>query len=200
MKYFLILFLLVSNSFSNEISLNNEELIELQENGYVIKRDKINKTGFISFDVNRSIDDVFSDIINFSEYPVLINDVAKVNIYEQNNNTIKAKIFIESFFINFHNSIIHTINKNKYTVKWTLDKEKDSDNYFAKMDGYWVLKAINNKTRIFYSNDLEFKSWIPSFLENYLFEKGLIESTSWLYPKEEKEYINPFMDEEDKDD
>jgi hypothetical protein len=53
------------------------------------------------------------------------------------------------------------------------------------MDGYWILKRVNNKTRIFYSNDLEFKSWIPSFLENYLFEKGLIESTSWLYSEHE---------------
>jgi ribosome-associated toxin RatA of RatAB toxin-antitoxin module len=181
MKYIILLVLLFSNIFANEIFLSTKQLSELNENGFVIKRDKVNKTGFISFDVNRSIDDVFNDIVNLQNYPELIKDVAKVDIYETNNNIVKAKIFIESFFINFHNSVIHTIIKNKYTVKWTLDKTQDNDNYFSKMDGYWVLKRVNNKTRIFYSNDLEFKSWVPSFLENYLFEKGLVESTSWLY-------------------
>ena len=185
MKYIILLVLLFSNIFSNEIFLDTKQLSELKENGYVIKRDKINKTGFISFDVNRSIDKVFDDIINLKNYPKLINDVAQVDIYEKDNNIVKAKIFIESFFINFHNSVIHTIIKNKYTVKWTLDKTQDNDNYFSKMDGYWVLKRVNNKTRIFYSNDLEFKSWVPGFLENYLFEKGLMESTSWLYSENE---------------
>jgi ribosome-associated toxin RatA of RatAB toxin-antitoxin module len=185
MKYIILLALLCLNIFANEIFLSTEQLIELKENGYVIKRDKINKTGFISFDVNRDIDKVFYDIINLKNYPKLINDVAKVDIYEKDKNIVKAKIFIESFFINFHNSVIHTIIKNKYTVKWTLDKTQDNDNYFSKMDGYWVLKRINNKTRIFYSNDLEFKSWVPGFLENYLFEKGLMESTSWLYSENE---------------
>jgi len=185
MKYIILLVLLFSNIFANEIFLSTKQLSELNENGFVIKRDKVNKTGFISFDVNRSIDDVFNDIVNLQNYPELIKDVAKVDIYETNNNIVKAKIFIESFFINFHNSVIHTIIKNKYTVKWTLDKTQDNDNYFSKMDGYWVLKRVNNKTRIFYSNDLEFKSWVPSFLENYLFEKGLIESTSWLYSEHE---------------
>jgi ribosome-associated toxin RatA of RatAB toxin-antitoxin module len=181
MKYIILLVLLFSNIFANEIFLSTKQLSELNENGFVIKRDKVNRTGFISFDVNRSIDDVFNDIVNLQNYPELIKDVAKVDIYETNNNIVKAKIFIESFFINFHNSVIHTIVKNKYTVKWTLDKTQDNDNYFSKMDGYWVLKRVNNKTRIFYSNDLEFKSWVPGFLENYLFEKGLVESTSWLY-------------------
>jgi len=185
MKYIILLALLCLNIFADEIFLSTEQLIELKENGYVIKRDKINKTGFISFDVNRDIDKVFYDIINLKNYPKLINDVAKVDIYEKDKNIVKAKIFIESFFINFHNSVIHTIIKNKYTVKWTLDKTQDNDNYFSKMDGYWVLKRINNKTRIFYSNDLEFKSWVPGFLENYLFEKGLMESTSWLYSENE---------------
>jgi ribosome-associated toxin RatA of RatAB toxin-antitoxin module len=183
MKYIILLIFFYSSVLANEIFLSDEQLIELKENGYVIKRDKINKTGFISFDVNRSIDDVFYDIVNLENYPNLINDVAEINIYEKNNDIVKAKIFIESFFINFHNSVIHTIIKDKYTVTWTLDKTQDDDNYFSKMDGYWVLKRVDNKTRIFYSNDLEFKSWVPSFLENYLFEKGLIESTSWLYPK-----------------
>ena len=185
MKYIILLVLLFSNIFANEIFLDTKQLSELKENGYVIKRDKINKTGFISFDVNRSIDKVFYDILNLKNYPKLINDVAKVNIYEKDKNIVKAKIFIESFFINFHNSVIHTIIKNKYTVKWTLDKTQDDDNYFSKMDGYWVLKRVDNKTRIFYSNDLEFKSWVPGFLENYLFEKGLMESTSWLYSENE---------------
>jgi len=185
MKYIILLLVLFSNIFSNEIFLDTNQLSELKENGYVIKRDKINKTSFISFDVNRSIDKVFDDIINLKNYPKLINDVAQVDIYEKDNNIVKAKIFIESFFINFHNSVIHTIIKNKYTVKWTLDKTQDNDNYFSKMDGYWVLKRVNNKTRIFYSNDLEFKSWVPGFLENYLFEKGLMESTSWLYSENE---------------
>jgi len=185
MKYIILLVLLFSNIIANEIFLDTKQLSELKENGYVIKRDKINKTGFISFDVDRSIDKVFYDILNLKNYPKLINDVAKVNIYEKDKNIVKAKIFIESFFINFHNSVIHTIIKNKYTVKWTLDKTQDNDNYFSKMDGYWVLKRVDNKTRIFYSNDLEFKSWVPGFLENYLFEKGLIESTSWLYSEHE---------------
>jgi hypothetical protein len=168
---------------ASDISLTKQEIQTLNKNGYIIKRDRVNKTGFIAFDVNRSIDDVFNDIINLVQYPIRIKDVSRVDIYDKYNNIVKAKIFIESFFIDFHNSVIHTILRDKYTVRWTLDKKDDKENYFAKMDGYWILKTVNNKTRIFYSNDLEFKSWVPGFLENYLFEKGLKESTSWLYHK-----------------
>lgn len=180
MKRFLLLTIIFSLSlFAVETSLSKDELKSLKKDGYIIKKDKIKKTGFISFDINRDIDAVYSDIINLSKYPLKIEDVSKVDIYSQSGRIVKATIYIDTFLIDFHNSIVHFIDKNNYTVKWHLDN-KYEDNYFSKMDGYWFLKRVDNKTRIFYANDLGFKGWVPSFLEDYLFEKGLKESTFWL--------------------
>jgi len=63
-------------------------------------------------------------------------------------------------------------------MHWRLDNSKE--NYFKKMEGSWQLQKIEDGTRVYYTNHLEFKGWVPSFIESYLFEKGLFQSTQWL--------------------
>ena len=132
----------------------------------------------IIFDVDKDIDTVMQEILNFKAYPKKIEDVDKVLIYSNTNKTVKAKIFISTFFIDFDNNVIHDIDRKNYTLKWHLDESKE--NYFAKMQGYWKLKKIDDSTRVFYYNKLVFKSWVPAFIESYLFKNGLFKSTQWL--------------------
>ncbi len=170
---------------ADKTTLNKAELKELKEEGYVIKRDKKTKKGFISFDINRTIDDVFKDIKNLKSYPKKIEDVSRVEVYDERDNIVKARIFIDTFFVSFKNSVLHYIDDNKRHISWELDGDFNDTNYFAKMDGYWSLKKLDeNNTRVFYANDLEFKGWVPSFLEGYLFDKGLKQSTFWLKPQD----------------
>jgi ribosome-associated toxin RatA of RatAB toxin-antitoxin module len=184
MKYIQIIIflsLVFNNLFAKNITLNKDDLAELKNNSYVIKRDLENKTGFISFDVEKNITAIMNEIVNLEKYPNKIDDVSQVNIYSQTPYTIKAEIFIDNFFISFSNNVIHYIDYDSFFIKWNLDEDYNKQNYFKAMNGYWKLKKIDsNTTRIFYSNNLEFKSWIPSFIEDYLFEKGLFESTYWL--------------------
>ncbi len=183
MKIVILFFSLSLMIFANneKVNLNEKELKELKTNGFVIKRDRETKKGFISFDINKTLQAVYKEIKELSSYPAKIKDVDKVEIYHNKNNIIKAKIYIDNFFVSFSNSVIHYIDDTNHHISWTLDKKFDTNNYFAKMNGYWRLKQIDeNTTRVFYANDLEFKNWVPGFLENYLFDKGLKESTFWL--------------------
>jgi ribosome-associated toxin RatA of RatAB toxin-antitoxin module len=180
----IIIVLIIScyvNLYANNFTLNQEELKILKQNGEIIKIDDVSQTGFIVFDVAKNIDKVFISIANLTSYSIKIDDVSKVLIYNEFANIIKAQIFIDSFFISFSNYVIHFVNKKNYKISWHLDDKYKNDNYFAKMNGYWKLKKINdNQTRVFYSNDLEFKSFMPSFLKDILANKGLDKSTSWL--------------------
>ena len=117
-------------------------------------------------------------VLKFGTYPQKIEDVANVEIYLNSYDKVNARIFIDTFFINFDNYVIHDIDRANHTIKWHLDNEKE--NYFAKMQGYWKFTKVGEYTRVFYYNKLELKSWIPSFLESYLLEKGLFKSTQWL--------------------
>jgi ribosome-associated toxin RatA of RatAB toxin-antitoxin module len=180
MRYIYIVIFIHSFLFS-QISLNTQELDELKKNSYIIKRDIKTNTGFISFDVDKNINQVFKEITNLNSYSDKIDDVSKVNIYNQTETRLKATIYIDNFFIRFSNSVVHNIDKINFTVRWHLDEKYKDENYFEQMNGYWKLKQIDeNTTRIFYSNNLVFKSWIPQFIKEYLFQKGLFSSTYWL--------------------
>ena len=178
MKLLLILGIIVYSLSAFSTTLNKEELQVLINQNYLVKTNRDTNEGMIIFDINKSIDTVMQQIVNLEAYPSQIEDVDNVIIYSKQKNIIKAKIFISTFFIDFHNSVIHTIDMDKHTMHWDLDDKED--NYFYKMNGSWQLKRVNNKTRVSYINHLEFKSWIPSFIEDYLFEKGLFKSTQWL--------------------
>lgn len=178
MKYILTSILFISTLYAQNFILTNEQIKELETNKYIINTDRENKSGMIIFDVKKDIYEVMNNVLNLSAYPQKIDDVANVEIYLNSYNKVNARIFIDTFFVGFDNHVIHDINRADYTVKWHLDDEKE--NYFAKMQGYWKFKRVGKNTRVFYFNQLKFKSWIPSFLESYLFEEGLFKSTQWL--------------------
>jgi ribosome-associated toxin RatA of RatAB toxin-antitoxin module len=178
MKFIIFLLLTLVTLFAESFELTNKQLHEIDSSGYTMIRDLADKSGTIVFDVDEDEESVMQKILNFDEYPKNIADVAKIKIYFYQENLIKAHIFIETFFINFDNYVIHDIDLKQHKISWYLDSTKE--NYFAKMQGYWKLKKVGKKTRIFYHNKLAFKSWIPSFIESYLFEKGLFKSTQWI--------------------
>jgi len=136
MKYVLIIFTFIYSLNAIEIELSSMELEELKNNSFIIKRDLENKTGFISFDVDKNINLVMDEIIDLKSYSTKINDVSKVDIYESFDHIVKAEIFIDNFFISFSNKVIHYISKNNYEVTWNLDSINSKNNYFSKMDGY----------------------------------------------------------------
>ena len=159
-------------------SLTDNELALLKQQPYVLKLSPNNNTGTIVFDVNEDIDRVFNKIIDFKRYPNLIDEIEKVDVYQTQANIVKVNFYVSEFFISFNNHVIHQINPQNHSVTWTLDPNKK--NYFKQMNGAWHLQRVNNKTRVFYSNQLVFDGWAPSFLKNYLFESGLVDSTKWL--------------------
>jgi len=179
--YFLALIVSCNLCAYDMIALNKDEIATLEKNGEVLSVDKISKKGFIVFYIDENIDVIFNQLINFSSYPKYIDDIDKVVVYYQDKNTIKAHIFVDTFFISFSNWVVHNINKKKHIIKWHLDNTYKDINYFKKMNGFWSLKKINNnKTMVFYSNDLEFKSYIPDFIKNILAKQGLYKATLWI--------------------
>lgn len=144
----------------------------------IITLDEASGTGKIVFNVDKNIEKVMQEILDLESYPKKIEDVEKVEIYFTSTTQVNAKVYISSFFIDFHNSVVHEIDRKNHIVKWHLDK--DEENYFKKMQGFWALKDINNTTQVTYQNQLKFKGWIPSFFKTYLLEKGLNKSTMWI--------------------
>ena len=181
-KLVFLLFVFCAYLNANKIiDLNKDELAILEQKGEVLSVDEVTQKGFIVFYVNENIDSVFNKLIDFNSYPKYIDDIDKVVIYYQDKNTIKSHIFVDTFFISFSNWVVHNINKKKHIIKWHLDNTYKDINYFKKMNGFWSLKKINNnKTMVFYSNDLEFKSYIPDFIKNILAKQGLYKATLWI--------------------
>jgi ribosome-associated toxin RatA of RatAB toxin-antitoxin module len=174
---FFITFLIFSGavfSAPSDVQINQS----IDDIGYYLTKNEADKSGLIIFDLNADINTVMNYIVDFEAYPKYINDIKKVSIYHQSKHHIDATFYVSTFFIDFQNHVSHRINKQKYSVYWQLDKSKKS--YLSKMEGYWKLKTLGNKTRVYYYNQLTFDLWIPSFVESYLFEQGLFASTEWL--------------------
>jgi ribosome-associated toxin RatA of RatAB toxin-antitoxin module len=144
----------------------------------IITLNKETGTGSISFQVEKNKEILMREILKLKAYPQKIDNVAKVEIYYSSPTQVNAVIYIDTFFIDFHNYVVHFIDRDKFRVTWHLDDTQE--NYFKAMDGSWVLEGDGNITQVTYTNHLEFKGWIPSFMENYLLEKGLKKSTEWL--------------------
>lgn len=178
MKYILAMILLISALYAQNFILSSEQLKVLKTQKYIINTDRKNNSGMIVFDVKKNINNVMRNVLNLSAYPQNIEDVADIEIYFNSYDKVNARIYINTFLFSFDNHVIHDIDRINHTIKWHLDDKKE--NYFKKMQGYWKFKKIGDYTRVYYYNKLEFKHWIPSFLESYLFEKGLLKSTQWL--------------------
>lgn len=161
-----------------DISLSESELKLLDREGSFVKQNREDKSGMIVFDISRDIDEVMDDVINFREYSKKIDDIEKVEIYFESEEVISARIFVSTFLLDFNNHVIHEIDREKHTMSWHLDEKKE--NYFKVMDGSWRFEKVNNKTRVYYFNHIEFKQWAPKFLEEYLLEKGLYKATEWI--------------------
>jgi len=166
------------------VILNKDEIVTLKQKGEVLSVDEVSKKGFIVFYIDENIDVIFNRLIDFDSYPKHIDDIDKVVVYYQDKHTIKAHIFVDTFFISFSNYVVHNINKKKHIIKWHLDNDYKDMNYFKKMDGIWRLSKINqNKTMAYYSTDLEFKAYIPDFIKNILSKQGLYKATLWIRKK-----------------
>lgn len=177
MKVIILFFSLVMVLFA-DAKLSDSELKVLHSQGYFVKQNREQKSGLIVFDLDKGIKTLMQEITDFTQYPEKIDDIGKIDIYANDSKVIKARIFIESFFIDFDNYVVHEIDEEKHTMKWHLDETKE--NYFAQMNGYWKFKKVGNKTRIYYYNQLKFKQWVPKFIESYLLEKGLFKATNWV--------------------
>jgi len=161
-----------------DTKLSDSELQMLKTQGYFLKQDRVNKSGMIVFDSSREIGELMDDVINFKEYPNKIDDIEKVNIYYSDSKVLKVRVFIGTFFLDFNNYVVHEIDRKNHIMRWHLDETKE--NYFKEMKGSWRFEKVGDKTRVYYSNHIEFKQWAPKFLEDYLLEKGVFQATDWL--------------------
>ena len=86
--------------------------------------------------------------------------------------------------------IDHTYSAKNSVLTWTLDYSKLSD--LIDSVGYWSAVPHPTKpgfTRLYYSVDAAFPSWVPGFIVNVLTSKALTDATGWVKVESEKEQL-----------
>lgn len=170
MRVILLLCFFILFSYSKE-SFKVEKKVNIEKDNEVSAK--------VTLYLDQNIDKVFHKILNYKKYPKYINDVSKVDIYLNSRNIIKIKLIATIFFIDISNHFIHYIDRENYTIKWHLDKNKD--NLLNYSQGTWsLLKTSTNKTIVTYKNKLGLPSSIPTFLSSYIGHKGIINASTWL--------------------
>mgnify|MGYP002153711507 CR=1 FL=1 len=135
---------------------------------------------FVVLQINKNINQVWSEVVAFGTYASKINELDEVDIYEKKDEIVKATFTFSKFFLSFNNSFIHTLDAKNHSLTWELDTSRDYEMLNLSY-GIWRFEKINEKkTRAYYQNSVSYLSWIPSMVVEYALETGSKNSTLWL--------------------
>ena len=138
-------------------------------------------------DIAASPDVVMGRILDFKNYPNMVDKVKVTQNYEVKNGHEKTHFVIGNFAFELEYFIDHIVNKQKRYITWTLDYDRNSD--LVDSVGFWLAKEHPTKpgwTRLYYSAEIRLSSWVPAFVEDYFAEKGLVNATAWVKRESEK--------------
>lgn len=177
------------------MKLTSDQKKKLDKGEAVLYNERSGKSGrgVVIQDVNASIPITMSKIQDLGNYPKMVPNVKKVNIYHTQkffNGTSKtgAKFDVGVMGIGFSYFLLLTHEPKYNTLTWTLDYSKNSD--LDDNCGHWQLTNHPSKkgwTRILYSTKIKLFNWIPEFVVKFLTGKALTEATSWVKRESEAE-------------
>lgn len=173
----------------NQFDLSPEETASLAAGKPVRKTIKGDGggRGLAIIDVNAPADIVWQRIVDYPNYPKMVDNVTQTEVYERNQDHIKVRFILEGAGVSIEYFVDHIYRPKDGYMTWTLDYSKDSD--LDDSVGFWRVAPHPDKpgqSRVYYSIDLRVGWWLPGFIENMLAKDGLTKSTEWVKREAEK--------------
>lgn len=137
-------------------------------------------------DVHASPDLVWKRILDYANYPNMVEQVKLCETYETAGDHIKTRFIIAAMGFKYEYFIDHIYKPDANTLTWTLDYSRESD--LGDSVGYWYVIAHPDNpgwTRVFYSVDIQPRGWVPQFVIDLLTKRGLVEATGWVKAESE---------------
>ena len=144
--------------------------------------------------VNTPAELVWATILDFGEWPRMVDDVVATQVYERSEDVIKVKVTIGIGFLKIHTYVVHVLDKVAGTLTWSIDEPcaggaRQSD--LLANTGYWIVRPGAPNTAsctVFYSCAVQLRSWAPGWLDRYIAREGLPRALGWLKREAEKRY------------
>lgn len=159
--------------------------------------------GVVIVDIHAPTTTVWSRILDHENYSKMVKGVTHSSNYEVIDHTpsrsnkylsksIYTRMKIGFAMVTLEYFVKHSYHPKLNVLTWTLDYSKNSD--LEDTVGYWYLLSHPEKgdewTRVFYSVDAAFPSWLPKLVQNFVSNKALGDATSWLSRESEQQYAN----------
>jgi hypothetical protein len=121
----------------------------------------------------------------------MVPNVKECKVYEDtkkgSQRIIKISMKIGAMGVFLEYFISHTYDPKLSVMTWTLDYNRLSD--LIDSVGFWGIEPHPTKpgwSRVFYSVEAAFPSWVPGFVVNVLTKKALTDATAWVKVESEK--------------
>lgn len=160
--------------------------------------------GVVVVDINAPTATVWSRILDLERYDKMVNGVTHSSNYDvithkpsRSNQYLSQHIYtrmkIGFSMVTLEYFVKHSYHPKLNILTWTLDYDKRSD--LDDSVGYWYVIPHPNgdggMSRVFYSVDAAFPSWLPTVVQKFVSSKALGDATSWLKRESEKMVTQP---------
>ncbi len=106
---------------------------------------------------NYKVEDIFSVIMNFKEYPDFLPEVSSCKVFlGENHKDVEMTVN----FIKTTKYVIRVYNEGKTKIWWELVQ----GDLFKKNNGVWILDPMGSQTQVEYSLDVDFKIFVPKII------------------------------------
>lgn len=175
------------NSAPPTITLSADEQAKLTSGQVVVKQVQTGNggRGVAVMEVQATPTTIWSKILSFQNYPQWVDHVDSCSVYKKESGHIYVDFKLSVMGVGTQYYINHTLNQSAGYMTWRLDYSRLSD--FDDVVGFWRVTPVDaDTTRIEYSVDIQFKGWVPGFIQEMISEKGLTSATSWVKEQSEK--------------
>ena len=164
-------------------ALDASELAKLAEGDSIRKqtRGEGGGRGIAVQDIHASPEQIWSKILDYGNYPNMVDGVLECETYETGTNDVKARFKIGAMGTRVEYYIDHEVHTDDNWMTWTLDYTRESD--LDDSVGYWIVEPVADRpgyTRVYYSVAVQMRGWVPGFIESMIARKGLTQATEWV--------------------
>lgn len=173
----------------SEFSLTDAERADLAAGKAVRKtlRGEGGGRGLAVIDVAAPPEVVWARIIDYPNYPKMVDNVAETEVYAREGDHLKVRFVLKGAGVSVEYFVDHVYRPKEGYLTWTLDYSKSSD--LDDSVGFWRVAPHPERpghSRVYYSIELRVGWWLPGFIENMLAKDGLVKSTEWVKREAEK--------------
>jgi len=124
---------------------------------------------------------IWSKVVDYAHYPTMVDKVAECGNYRVSGEDTYTRFVLSVYGTEVEYFIKHTYRPDQNYLTWTLDYARKSD--LDDSVGYWRVTPITADpplSRLEYSVDIRFASYVPGFVQDIIAKKGLTDATSWV--------------------